>query len=103
MIRISISAKSTEELERRQQQAVDPANERDEPVVCAQYLRPPVNKPCMCGSGRKWKKCCSWEAKTQVVFYPRGYRFERKPWRRGMGTRVVGSLLLWMGALKWIP
>jgi hypothetical protein len=45
----------------------------------------------MCGSGKKWKKCCAWEAETQVAFYPPGY--EHRP-TRSKGSRIMAAALL---------
>lgn len=66
------TAKSVAELEKLQDKAIELARAENVTVVCEQRLALPPNKPCLCGSGRKWKKCCAWESSTQVTFYPEG-------------------------------
>lgn len=77
MIQVIITAKTLEDLERQQDRAIEMAKSLGEPVVCNQKLRIPRNSPCICNSGRKWKKCCEWESDTQVTFYPPGYKHVR--------------------------
>jgi hypothetical protein len=67
-----LTAKSFAELEALQERAAETARAEGVTIVCLQRLTPPPNKPCLCGSGRKWKKCCAWESATQVTFYPEG-------------------------------
>jgi len=50
------------------------------------------NKPCPCGSGRKYKKCCGAQAAVETSSSPGGFRFEPGSYG-GPGTGYVPSLL----------
>lgn len=78
MKQVVIEVRSAEDLERGQDNVISYVQEKGEPVCCLQHLKLPANAPCLCGSGRKWKKCCMWESRTQVTFYPKGWEFRRK-------------------------
>lgn len=75
---VDVRAASLQELEEYQDRAIALAKSDGEPVCCNQYLRIKPNEPCLCGSGKKWKKCCVWEDRTQVTFYPPGWRFGQR-------------------------
>jgi hypothetical protein len=70
MLTVSIRASSLQELEALQDQAIALAQRENDAVRCNQFLNLKPNGQCLCGSGKKWKKCCMWEDRTQVTFYP---------------------------------
>lgn len=90
---VRITAKSFEELAELQERVIGLAKGEHVDVICHQRLDPPRNSKCLCGSGRKWKNCCMWEADTTVTFFHNGPPQQRS-------TRSGAKASLW-AALAW--
>lgn len=96
MKHLVLEATSVAELEQLQEQAISLAHTEDTPVCCDQQLRLKPNKPCLCGSGKKWKKCCMWENRTQVTFYPKGW-FDRPKQSKLNAVIALAMAQGWIG------
>jgi hypothetical protein len=91
-----IEAKSVEELECLQEQAISLAKTSGVPVCCDQQFKLKPNDPCLCGSKKKWKKCCMWESRTSVTFYPDGY-LSRPKKSKLAGLMAFAAVQGWIG------
>ena len=94
---VRITAKSFDELAELQDKVIGLAKGESVDVICHQRLDPPRNSKCLCGSGKKWKNCCMWEASTTVVFFHSGPP-RRNP-RRSSGIGAMAAALAWAGLL----
>ena len=96
---IRINAESPEELEDLQDKVIELVKTECVDVTCYQRLDLPPNGKCMCGSGRKWKKCCMWEASTTVTFFHNGPPQQRRTRATGIGAAMAWAGILTMGGI----
>lgn len=92
MRQVVLKARSVSELEELQDRAIAMAEKEGAPVRCSQELRLKPNEKCLCGSGKKWKKCCMWEARTSVTFFPPNWDFD-PPKRSNLNAAMAAIML----------
>lgn len=69
---VHLTAHTIEELEELQAHLQEQADATGKSFEVTQMFRVGKNAPCICGSGKKWKKCCMEFGDTKVVIRPKG-------------------------------